>query len=87
MGVELADGTILDIGPDTVFDIPPGHDGWTVGPEPLVTIDWTGVREWLVPAHGERILATILFTDNVDSTRLREAAWRPSVAKHPGRSR
>jgi len=86
MGVELTDGTILDIGPDTVFDIPPGHDGWTVGPEPLVTIDWTGVREWLVPAHGERVLATILFTDIVDSTgsakRLGDRRWRSILAAH-----
>ena len=33
-GAELLDGTILEWGPDDVFDCPPGHDGYTVG-EPL----------------------------------------------------
>ena len=87
MGVELADGTILDIGPDTVFDIPPGHDGWTVGPEPLVTIDWTGVREWLVPRPRRAGPRDDPLHRHRRFDRLREAPWRPSVAKHPGRSR
>ena len=28
LGVELEDGTTFEFGPDDVFDIPPGHDGW-----------------------------------------------------------
>jgi len=28
------DGQTIDIGPDTVFDIPPGHDMWVIGDEP-----------------------------------------------------
>lgn len=29
-------------GPGDVADIPPGKDGWVVGNEPMVAIDWTG---------------------------------------------
>ena len=28
--VVMDDGQALDIGPDEVFDIPPGHDKWVV---------------------------------------------------------
>ncbi len=31
-------------GPDDVFDIPPGHDGYVVGDEPCVQIEWAGIR-------------------------------------------
>ena len=37
MHVEMDDGQTLEIGPDTVFEIPPGHDKWVVGDEPWVT--------------------------------------------------
>ena len=37
-----ADGTELEAGPGDVVLIPPGHDGWVVGDEPTVLIDWTG---------------------------------------------
>ena len=33
-------------GPDDVFDIPPGHDGYTIGDEPCVQIEWAGIRAW-----------------------------------------
>ena len=29
-----------------VFEIPPGHDGYTVGDEPVVQIEWSGLRHW-----------------------------------------
>jgi len=83
---ELADGTIGEAGPDSVYDVPPGHDGWVVGAEPAIVVEWTGVREWLIPAHGERVLASLLFTDIVDSTlhadRLGDRAWRGLLAAH-----
>ena len=40
--VVMDDGQALDIGPDEVFDIPPGHDKWVLGDEPWVTIEWGG---------------------------------------------
>ncbi|MEO5918565.1 MAG: adenylate/guanylate cyclase domain-containing protein [Candidatus Limnocylindrales bacterium] len=87
MGVRMNDGEELVIGPNTVFDIPPGHDGWVVGDEPLVTLDWAGVEGWASPpVEGERIVTTILFTDIVDSTvrarQLGDLAWKRTMGHH-----
>src|SRR5271168_4973665 len=38
--IRLNDGTELEIGPGEVFHIPPGHDGWAVGAEPCVVVDF-----------------------------------------------
>lgn len=35
----MGDGIEIDIGPGDVADIPPGHDAWVVGHEPMVAID------------------------------------------------
>jgi class 3 adenylate cyclase len=85
--IEMDDGSILDIGPNDVFDIPPGHDGWVVSDGPMRAINWSGVRTWLPsPEEGERILATLLFTDIVGSTavaeRLGDAGWRELLGRH-----
>jgi class 3 adenylate cyclase len=92
--VVMDDGQTLDIGPDTVFDIPPGHDKWVVGDEPWVTIEWGASGRALGAAlqdTGARSLATVLFTDIVDSTaRLQavgDAAWRDLLAAHNARLR
>ena len=92
MGLRMDDGEELVIGPNTVFDIPPGHDGWVAGDEPLITLDWAGVEGWASPpVEGERILTTILFTDVVDSTvRARkrgDAAWKRTMQHHDERVR
>jgi len=92
--IAMDDGQTLDIGPDTVFDIPPGHDKWVVGEEPWVTIEWGASGRALDAALDERdgrALATVLFTDIVDSTaRLRsvgDAAWRDLLSAHNARLR
>ena len=92
--VVMDDGQALDIGPDTVFDIPPGHDKWVIGDEPWVTIEWgASGRAFQAALHeaGARSLATVLFTDIVGSTaRLQEvgdAAWRDLLASHNARLR
>ncbi len=92
--VVMDDGQTLDIGPDTVFDIPPGHDKWVIGDEPWVAIEWGASGRALGAAlheDGARSLATILFTDIVDSTaRLQlvgDAAWRDLLAAHNARLR
>jgi hypothetical protein len=36
-------------GPDDVFDCPPGHDGYTIGDEPAVMIEWSGLRTSSAP--------------------------------------
>lgn len=85
-GFELSDGSCFEVGPDAVYEVPPGHDGWVIGDESLVVIEWTGITEWLMLAHGERVLTTLLFTDIVDSTRhanrLGDRGWRELLAAH-----
>lgn len=82
------DGTEADVGAGDAYVIEPGHDAWVVGDEPWVTLEWTSAREFGVSPEGpgERILATVLFTDIVDSTgilqRVGDAAWRDTLAAH-----
>lgn len=85
--VEMRDGETRDIVAGDVVDVPPGHDAWVVGDEPVTSIDLQGVVGWARPPEpGERILTTVLFTDIVDSTRaaeqLGDAAWRRVLATH-----
>lgn len=86
--VVMRDGTEIEIGPNQVFEIPPGHDAWVVGDEPWITVDFAGMRSFARPTvgSGERVLATLLFTDIVDSTRLAErlgdSAWREKLSEH-----
>ena len=86
MHVEMRDGSTLDLGPDDVFDIPPGHDGWAVGDRPLVMLGWAGFRSWVPERAGERVLVTLLFTDIVGSTEhaiaLGDARWREVLGRH-----
>jgi class 3 adenylate cyclase len=91
--VQMRDGGEMEFGPDTVYEIPPGHDAWVTGTEPYVSLDFSGMRGFaLAPdAPGERVLATILFTDVVDSTataeRLGDARWRKVLADQADRVR
>jgi class 3 adenylate cyclase len=92
--VEMDDGRSLDIREGDVFDIPPGHDKWVVGDEAWTTIEWGGSGRAMGEALGEgrdRALATVLFSDIVDSTlrlgELGDAAWRDHLAHHNARMR
>ncbi len=81
------EGGAYNLGPGDAFDIPPGHDAWTVGDEPCVMIEFNEARDWGKPMHaGERILATLLITDIVGSTaaavRLGDAAWKQQLSQH-----
>lgn len=86
--VQMADGTELEVGPGDVFEIPPGHDAWVVGDAPWVSVDFEAMRTYGKQAdvRTERILASIVFTDIVDSTRqasdLGAARWRDLVGEH-----
>lgn len=87
MRVVMDTGTVHDIGPGDVVDIPPGHDGWVLGDEALVAYDIAGLRGWgKPPSIGERFLTTLLFTDIVDSTplaqRMGDARWKEVLAAH-----
>ncbi len=81
LGIDFQDGTSVVFDPGDVFDIPPGHDGYTIGDEPVVQIEWTGLRVWAgYGGSRDRVLATLLFADVVGSTevaaRLGDGAWR-----------
>lgn len=86
--VQMPDGTELEVGPGDVFEIPPGHDAWVVGDQPWVSVDFEAMRTYGKQRDGqdERILASIVFTDIVDSTRrasdLGVARWRDLVGEH-----
>jgi class 3 adenylate cyclase len=86
MHVEMSDGSTLDVAPNDVFDIPPGHDGWATGAEPLVLVTWAGFRSWVPSRTGERILVTLLVTDIVGSTaravEVGDATWRQQLGEH-----
>lgn len=93
MHVRMDDGEELDIPPDSIYEIPPGHDAWVVGSEPWMTVEWTSARIVGIGPEGpgERVLATLLFTDIVDSTamlsRLGDHAWRRLLLEHNRRIR
>ncbi|HET6580204.1 MAG TPA: cupin domain-containing protein [Gemmatimonadales bacterium] len=42
LAVRMDDGTEGVVGPGDVFVVPPGHDGWVVGDDPCVMLDWAG---------------------------------------------
>jgi class 3 adenylate cyclase len=84
---EFADGSVVDVGPNEVYDIGPGHDGWIVGDRAARSVEWEGLRTWATPiGGGERVLASLLFTDLVNSTstaaRVGERAWSDVLARH-----
>src|SRR3712207_4959819 len=41
--VRLDDGTEKEYGPGGAYVIPPGHDAWVVGDEPVVSVDMSSV--------------------------------------------
>jgi mannose-6-phosphate isomerase-like protein (cupin superfamily) len=44
--VKMDDGTEQEFGPGEAMYIPPGHDGWVVGSEAFVAVDFTGMKEY-----------------------------------------
>jgi class 3 adenylate cyclase len=86
-GVRLEDGRTYELRPRDVVDIPPGHDGWVIGDEPAVMLEWAGLHTFVGAALGTgRALATLLLTDLVDSTptaaKLGDRAWREVLGSH-----
>ena len=41
IGIKMDDGTEFEAGPGDAYDIPPGHDGWVIGDEPYVGVDFS----------------------------------------------
>jgi class 3 adenylate cyclase len=91
--VELDDGQTIEIPPDSAYEIPSGHDASVVGDEPFVTLEWTSAHVVGGGPDGasERVLATVLFTDIVESTatldRIGDEAWRDLLNDHNRRMR
>jgi len=81
------EGLEMEVSPGMLFEILPGHDAWVVGDEQVVEYDFAGMRTFALPAagRGERILATLVCTDIVDSTATAEqvgpAAWRMTLTE------
>ncbi len=87
-GFTFEDGTTVEVQADDVFDIPAGHDGYTLGEEDCILLEWVGVRatSGFPLGLGNRVLATLLFTDLVGSTervtRLGDVAWQDLLSQH-----
>ncbi len=47
--VRMDDGSEEEFGPGEVSLLPPGHDAWVVGNEPVVIVDITGMGEYAKP--------------------------------------
>src|SRR5687767_2915155 len=85
--VRMEDGEEVEFGPLDVGDIPPGHDAWVVGDEPVHILDFAGNSDAIgMPREHERIVMTLLMTDIVDSTRvaqrLGDGAWKQVLSDH-----
>ena len=85
--VRMDDGEEVEFGPLEVGDIPPGHDAWVVGDEPVHILDFAGNSDAIgMPREHERIVTTILMSDIVDSTatarRLGDGAWKGLLSDH-----
>lgn len=46
MKVVMDDGTEEDFGPGDAAIIPPGHNAWVVGNDPVVAVDFTGLKDY-----------------------------------------
>ncbi len=85
--VRMDTGEEVEFGPLDVGDIPPGHDAWVVGDEPVHILDFAGNSDAIgMPREHERIVTTLLMTDIVDSTatarRLGDGAWKQVLSDH-----
>ena len=85
--VAMDDGSELDIRAGDGFEIPPGHDAWVVGDEPFDSVEFASAAVFgATPDENASVLATILFTDIVDSTarlsQLGDTRWRALLLQH-----
>ncbi|HET9417411.1 MAG TPA: adenylate/guanylate cyclase domain-containing protein [Candidatus Limnocylindria bacterium] len=86
--VRMREGAELLIGPDQLYEIPAGHDSWVDGDAPWVSITWQPSTAFVQAEGGDfdRVVATLLVTDIVNSTALAlevgDGAWRDLLARH-----
>jgi class 3 adenylate cyclase len=87
MAFQMPDGEVHEFAPSDVMDIPPGHDAWVVGDEPVVVLDISGnVTDFGLPTSRARAVATMLMTDIVGSTKIAaeigDSAWKQRLGEH-----
>jgi hypothetical protein len=46
MHILLDDGQEYDIDAEDIFYLPAGHDAWVLGDEPVVTLDFNGMKDY-----------------------------------------
>lgn len=85
--IQMADGEYSEIEPNEVFEVPPGHDVWVLGNEPVEVVDFLGnIDQLFVPSSHDRVVTTLLMTDIVDSTatasRLGDTTWKQQLSGH-----
>ena len=91
--VTMDDGTQLIIRSGEGYEIPPGHDVLVMGDEPWESFEFASAHSFgLAPEQlGDRVLATVLFSDIVASTqmleRLGDHAWTSVLREHNERVR
>ena len=49
--IKMDDGTEMDVGPGEISLVPPGHDAWVVGTEPVTLIDFQGMADYARSAN------------------------------------
>ncbi len=93
LGVRMDDGTELVIEAGEAYEIPPGHDAWVVGDKTWDAVEFASAHTYGASPDtlGERVLATILFSDIVGSTstleRVGDHAWTEILREHNQRVR
>jgi class 3 adenylate cyclase len=91
--VIMADGTQLVIRAGEGYEIPPGHDVLVIGEELWESVEFASAHTFGVAPDqlGDRVLATVLFSDIVGSTevveRLGDHAWTRVLREHNERIR
>jgi class 3 adenylate cyclase len=86
-GVRMDGGEEVELVPNDIVDIPPGHYAWVIGDEAAVLLDVAGnIEDFALRADVQRVVTTLLMTDIVDSTktakRLGDRHWRQTLADH-----
>lgn len=93
LAVRMDDGTTMVIGPGQAYEIPPGHVGWVEGDRPWESVEFTSGHDYAKSPQGlgERVLATIVFSDICNSTavleRLGDTEWTRVLRAHNERIR
>ncbi len=51
MRVKMDDNSETEYGPGDAYNIPPGHDAWVIGSEPVVMVDFKGGDTYAKPKN------------------------------------